>query len=386
MSACPKCGGSASRQGTKSRRVLELGPDGLPMLKQARVQRWQCSRCRAFYSTGIDPARPRALATIAARDLVAEACFDAGYAEAAARFGIDEKTARSLWFEWAAPRELDLPVHLPGVMGLHILPFAGSDRALVTDIENLSVVEVLRSANSDDVTSWLDRMDVSHAHTVAIPPFQPFRAAINAKLPGVRLAICPSHAAMALLRASLHALRTLRRLLGRGTVRNAKEAPRTFARRRCLLSEAERGEMEGWDDRAIVLYAAKEQFLDALTSSDASEARMRLDAAQKAFMAVPGASAPTALLSNWAKEIAEGAGNQAFNIFSQVLAKLIDAWSASRPKLPFDLARGLAVLKDGPRIYTGGKLDPANCFNLGVALNDLEALFSVRSARTVGAS
>lgn len=347
-SCCPTCGGPATKQGTTGRKILDIGPDGTPSLTVARVQRWQCGKCRGFFSTGVEAAQPRRLATLAARDAVAEACFEAGYLAAAQRFNIDEKTARSMWQDWAAPRERDLPSRVPGFLGLHPVSIAGCERTLVTDVEAMAVVDVLRGAGVADVLSWLDGFGPAiRVDAVALGIHPPFREAVRQRLPTARVLVCPPHSRSAAMRAFLHGLRALRRMAG-GNGRNSHAAPRAFARREAALSPGEREDMGGWDDDVLALYDAKEVFLAALDSG-AGDTRRRMEEARLACAAAPCGGRAAALIASWGAEMAEGAREPGLDAFSDGLDEVASAWSARRPILPFDLARGLGVLKDGPR-------------------------------------
>ncbi len=55
--------------------------------------------------------------------------------------------------------------------------------------------------------------------------------------------------------------------------------------------------------------------------------------------------------------------------FPGLLEDMARAWAGRRPPLPFDLARGIAILRDGPRTMLD---DPyAGSRNLGVPMTDI---------------
>lgn len=344
MSACPECGGRAAKHGTKARRVLDLGADGSPEIGTVRVQRWRCVECGAFFSTGVDAAKPRGLATVAARDAVAAACFRSGWAAAGAEFGIDEKTARSLWAEWAEPRERGLPERVPGTVGLHVFSWAGLERALVTDVEAEAVVDVLRGAGRDDVLCWLaSRRDGALVDTVVVSVHQPLREAVRAAFPRARVLVCPGHAAAAADRAFMHAFRQLRRLLGRGSGSNVREDPRVFAKRRGALSPGDREDMRGWDDSVLELWEAKEAFAAAVEGPGGS-----LAGAAASCLRL-GCRGPAALADSWGDAFLSGAADRRLAGFGAALDAAAGRLSGRRPMVPFELLRALAVLADGPR-------------------------------------
>jgi hypothetical protein len=111
--------------------------------------------------------------------------------------------------------------------------------------------------------------------------------------------------------------------------------------------------MEAWDDAVLALHDAKERFADALSSGSPATAALILADVRERCLSVPGASVPAALIGAWRGEIAEGVGEAALEPFVEVLGRMAVAWAGRRPPLPFDLARGLAVLRDGPRALSG---------------------------------
>lgn len=356
------------------RRLLDIDPGGRPSASEVRVQRWHCTGCAAYFTELPPEARPRSLATIAARDAVAEACFQAGYAPAAARFGIDEKTARSLWDDWAAPRERDLPQRPPEFMGLHVAVVAGAERTVVTDVEAMAVVDVLRGAGTVDVVTWLDGMeDAGRVENVAIAMHQPFRDAATTALPGVRMLVCPAHAAMQGTRAFLSAFRTVVRRCG--PIRGSNVLGiRSFAKSMPEMTPGEREDMAAWDDAILGLHDAKERFLAALSTTRRRDALSLLQEARERCLTIPGGSIPASLMASWREEMATGAETRGLDSFTGTLGDMTRLWAGRKPSLPFDVARGLAVLRDGPRaMSTPGEQGETE--TLGVYMTDvLEAL------------
>lgn len=369
---CPSCGSAdATRHGTKARRLLDVGADGVPGHVETRAQRWRCSGCGHHFTELPGLSRPRSLATVAARDAVAEACFDAGYAAAGARFGIDEKTARSLWDAWAASRADELPSRPPEEMGLHLVTVAGVERALVTDAEALAVVDLLRGASARDVDEWFERVGgADRVAGVVVGFHQPFRDAIAARAPGARVRVLREHARSQGMRAFLSAFRSVRRSCGRRAGSNVREEPRIFARPAGELSPAEREGMGAWDDAVLDLHEAKERFMEALAQGSRERASEILADARRRCLAIPGASVPASLLGNWRDEIAAGCAAPGRNPFPALLGEMAVLWSRRRPPLPFDLARGLALLRDGPRAT---EEDPEEGFEriLGVPMDEV---------------
>ncbi len=355
---CPSCGGtSATRQGTRPRALLDIGLDGRPDRLDTVAQRWRCAACSALFTElPGSGARPRSLATVAARDAVAEACFEAGYAGAAARFGIDEKTARSLWEEWAETRRDGLTTALPERIGVHVVEVGGVERALVTDTERGAVVDLLEDATAPGLRRWLGGMEERVGMLDATIGFHPpFRDALSGRT-RAGLRVLPVHARARGMRAFLSAFRTLvgdRRRLASGRGSNVRLMPRLFARPVTALDGDEREGMGAWDDAVLALYAAKERYMEALEETRPATAAAILAEVRERCLEIPGAGVPAALVAAWKDEIAAGCVLSRSDPFPGLLDTLARVWAARRPPLPFDLARGLVLLRDGPRMTEG---------------------------------
>ena len=356
---CPGCGWrAATRQGTKPRQLLDVDAGGQPVRREALSQRWRCSGCSSLFTQTLDQARPRSLATLAARDAVAASCFGAGFAGAATRFGIDEKTARSLWEEWAETRRGELATDLPERLGIHLVTVAGTDRALITDTEALAVVDLLEDATAAGLRHWMERMvDRRGVLDATIGFHPPFRDALQG-IPRAGLRVLPGQARIKGLRAFLSAFRTVagerrRRSRSAGRVSNVREMPRVFARPLSQASADEREDMSAWDEAVLALYSAKERFMEALDETRPQAAAAILTEVRERCMEIPGAGVPTALIDAWKGEIAAGTTLPRSDPFPALLDSLALLWAGRRPPLPFDLARGLVLLRDGPRAIDG---------------------------------
>ena len=350
-STCPACSGKCVRYGTKERRLLELDANGQPLQASVRVQRWKCQACESYHTQQPALAVPRFLATIAVRDALANACFRAGYAPAALEFNVDEKTARAMFEAWAAPREMELPQRPPQFLGLHVASVAGKDRTVVCDVQACSVVDILPGADAGEVTQWMDRIgDNWRVDKVALALHQPFRDAMGSCTPNAQIMVCPRTARNHGMRGFLAALRAVRRGLGRAKGSNVRESARAFARRQNNLEDQDREEMSSWHDSVLDLYEAKERFMQALDCNQRTDAMAILGDAQAKCQGIAGAGLVANLVRNWAPEMATGAAENELDLFSELLDSMALQWARRRPTLSFDLARGLAVLADGPRM------------------------------------
>ena len=371
---CPRCGAGGTRQGTKPRRAVEVDAVGRAVAGEAFVQRWRCTGCGGFYTTGFDAAGPRSMMSAAARDAVAVSCFSAGFAPAGAAAGIDEKTAKAMWERWAAPRESEIPSRPPVMMGLHPVTVAGVERTLVTDAASLAVVDVLAGTTPAHLDAWLaGRGYRERVDTVAVAFHPALRSSARGNVPDARVLVCPGHARAAGMSSFLGAFRRMKVRLGSGALRNVKEAPRTFATPSGDLRPHELEEMDAWDAGFVDLYRAKERFMEAFGADGPRSASAVFVDVVRMCAGMPQIISPATLLETWGNEFAAGVGIPGLDPFERSLARLSEAWESRRPMLPFDLARGMAVLADLPRLDVEG--EDGLPIRVGVPMNDVSFAF-----------
>ena len=344
---CPSCGGTATRQGTKGRTVLDPAEGGMLEEREIRVQRWRCTTCARFFTTSPDIAKPRSLASIAARDAIAAVCMREGCASAAERHGVDERTARALWMDWAASRQASLVERPPEFMGLHVVRLFGADRTVITNVEDLTVVEVLADTQTDTVTGWLEGThDAACVRWAAVAVNPSLRQALRTSVPHAVVSVCPGHAAAAGTRAFLSVLRGLRRSLGAG--RNAREGARLFAARSGNLSERALDEMSGWSDEVIALYQAKEAFVTGVMSGQRDDVRSGMASARATLPRHTASRGAMDFLKTWEAEVEVGAVEPALRPFEPLLDDLTAVWGRHRPQVAFEYARGRVLLDGEP--------------------------------------
>ncbi len=369
MSLCPTCGSIATRHGIRTRRLRDVAADCRPIEEDVSVQRWRCSRCKGCFDELPPGARRGSLATIALRDAVANACFREGYAAAGQGFGIDEKTARTMFREWAASRESELPSEPPDYIGLHLATIGGVETTIITDVGATTLIDIIPGASLTGVGEWLHRTGgLGRISRAAIAIHAPFREALSGKMPWVRLSVIPAQARRQGLRWFLAAFRHCCRYLGRIPGRNIKESPRIFATPRGELSPKAAEDMSAWDATVLHLYAAKERFMMALASRRFDEARRLLDEARVMCAGHLSARLPAAFLGEWTAEMAEGAADPELDGFGETLGQLAHLWSRRRPSLPFEVSRGFVILRDGGQALLPSGLPGIRC-SIGVPLD-----------------
>lgn len=334
---CLGCGGQTGiKWGRTQRGILDLDGRGQAERTTLSLQRWRCAGCGVVRAEAPMGIRQRSLASISARDAVASACFVSGYANAGIRYGVDEKTARALWDEWASLREGALPQVAPESIGLHAVRAAGVDRTLVVDADALTVVDFLEDTQEEAIRTWLRNHEGWRVQRACISPIASYRTALLSESKDCVLSILPGHARTASLRAWVGSFRFMFRGM-HSPGRNVREDVRVFASSN--PNPAELDDMQGWSSRIVALRDMKDEFLMVLASGQ--ETRVLRAIALRAI-ALGGSSLPLRLVDAWGAEMRSGANS---NEISYSIDGITELCTSRRPSLCFALLRGLVLLQ-----------------------------------------
>ena len=325
----------------RRRMVLDMDTDGNPVQRTVKAARRRCTSCLSSATATVKGdheasgavLRPRAAASVQARDAMALLCMDVGCAEAGRRFGLDEKTARSAWDEWAGMRWMDVPV--PADMGVHVVSVTGQGRTLVTDMDATTVVALLPDEDAS-LRAWLGN-EAGIIRRVAIGFHPMHRRILHEMAPSAQLLICTAHSrARALLawQAAFSSLLRREGLAAHGV--NAREDSDMLG----MPDDGWRHDaVSSWRTPFRALHASLDAFMVAMLAGDGVG---MLDATQRCRQ-VSGAEVPVAMVNAWSDEMAMGQG--APEGYGDMVSLLTEAMEGRRPRLSFPLLRGRLLLK-----------------------------------------
>ena len=326
MSVCPECNSPMKSWGSRQVSVLAISSDGMPVRNKVIKKRWRCSACKSVRSQPVHERK--GMVPPALRDTVADACFHEGFAAAGRMYNLDEKTARTLWNEWAAIREADITV--PSVLGMHTVSITGSEYTLLTDMKNLTVIELLEDTD-ESVRNWLKGRE--HYISEVIIGFVPsHRNLLMQCLPDARIMILPAHTEAVLFRVWDNVFSKLKSENPAIPGFNASEDRTLFSVRRRNMPETGREIMDGWRDAFLDAYENRENLTETLEAGK-----------DISFFTLAGTPA-CILLRTWGTEIRNGYGRNTEE-YQELLCTLIQGIAERRPRVGKSLIRGLILLR-----------------------------------------
>lgn len=105
-----------------------------------------------------------------------------------------EKTVRNIFNDHVAELEAQTDLRTPKWLGIDEVHLLLNYRCVITDVENKSVIDILRKRNKDMVISYLSKLkDIDKIELVAMDMWNPYKSAVNSVIPHAKIVIDKFH-------------------------------------------------------------------------------------------------------------------------------------------------------------------------------------------------
>lgn len=287
--ACPRCGVVAAAGGQapyvgyggKSQLYLDLPVHAKRAGIRAQRRRFKCKHCgKTFFEPYPEMDEMHHMTRRLVRH-IEEQSLNRTFTDVADLVGVDEKTVRLIFRDYVKHLEDHYKFILPAALGIDEIYLLGKSRCVLTNVEQRTVVDLLKDRNQTTVEKWLDKIEDRHKiDVVAIDMWRPYRQAAAAKLPHATVVIDKFH----IVRMANDVLETIRRGLRERLTdkqrRTLKKDRYILLRRRHDLDEKDELLLDTWSKNFPTLgiaYQLKESFFDIWDEPDrqAAEAAYR---------------------------------------------------------------------------------------------------------------
>jgi len=278
-SSCPKCGTIANlyKHGKKNQLFFDL-----PM--HAKRVGIYVQRQRINVGNVMEPSLKiyQIWTTIAQllidlMDWIKEASLEKTFTSVAEEIGVDEKTVRNIFNDYVAELEAQTNFRTPKWLGIDEVHLLKNYRCVITDVENKSVIEILRKRNKDHVLSYLSKLqDIDKIELVAMDMWNPYKSAVNTVIPHAKIVIDKFH----VVKLANEALEKVRKANRQNVT--AKERRQLMRDRYVLLIRSK--DLTDFDDQIMLqvwtqnfpllgqAYKLKEQFFDIYEAESINDA------------------------------------------------------------------------------------------------------------------
>lgn len=276
---CPKCGTIANlyKHGKKNQLFFDLPMHAKRVGIYVKRQRNKCRECSGTFFENLPDMDVNRSVTNRLMDWIKEASLEKTFTSVAEEVGVDEKTVRNIFNDYVSELEAQTEFRTSKWLGLDEVHLLKNYRFVVTDVENKSVIDILRKRNKDVVISYLSKLkDIDKVELVAMDMWRPYKDAVNMVIPHAKIVIDKFH----VVKLANEALEKIRKA-NRQNV-SAKERRQLMRDRYVLLKRRkdlsdfdDQIKLQVWTDMFPLLgqaYELKEQFFDIYEAKTVDEA------------------------------------------------------------------------------------------------------------------
>ena len=278
-SHCPKCGivTNLYKHGKKQQLFFDLPMHAKRVGIYVNRQRYKCRECNETFFENLPDMDVNRSVTNRLINWIQEASLKKTFTSVAEEIGVDEKTVRNIFNDYVAKLEAQTDFRTPKWLGIDEVHLLKSYRCVITDVENKSVIDILRKHNKDMVISYLSKLqDIDKIELVAMDMWRPYKDAVNIVAPHAKIIIDKFH----VVKLANEALEKIRKT-NRQNV-SAKERRQLMRDRYVLLTRRkdlndfdDQTKLQVWTDMFPLLgqaYELKEQFFDIYEAKTVDEA------------------------------------------------------------------------------------------------------------------
>src|SRR5690625_2032391 len=357
-SHCPKCGTVANlyKHGKKQQLFFDLPMHAKRVGIYVNRQRYKCKECKETFFQNLPDMNVNRSVTNRLIGWIQEASLEKTFTSVADDIGVDEKTVRNIFNDYVVELEAETEFRTPKWLGLDEVYLLKNYRFVVTDVENRSVIDILRKRNKSVVIDYLTKLqDIDKVELVAMDMWRPYRDAVNMVIPHAKIVIDKFHV-VKLANEALEKIRKANRenLSAKERRQLMRDRYVLLKRRKDLNNFDDQIKLQVWTDMFPLLgqaYELKEQFFDIYEAKSVNEA---YELYQNWLSNIPkelmiNFEDLIKAMSNWEEEIFNYFNSPITNAYTESLNRLIKTINHIGRGYSFEALRAKILFTQGYR-------------------------------------
>jgi transposase len=356
---CPACGcKKLYSHGVNIQRFADVPMHGKRVLIEIDRRRFRCSDCGKTLFSSLPEVDSKRLATARFIEYVEVACLRKTFAEMAREVGVDEKTVKNIFDDYVERLRTEVVYETPRVLGIDELKIVGQYRAMITNVEKLSLFDMLPTRNKADLLIYFDRLpDKERVEIITMDMWNVYRQVMEKKLPG-RLIVADRFHVTRMASWAMEKVRlAIRRTLDTRTRLKLKDDRFVLLAREASLSTKQRDLLAYWSAEFPLIGAAyrlKEAF-HALYEHDS---RAKAEKAAKAWKdSIPPELSDTfrevvGALDSWCGEIFNWYEHPISNAYTESINRIAKDMNRMGRGYSFEVIRARLVYDQTARSKT----------------------------------
>lgn len=263
---CPTCHSPLYRHGTQAQVFMDAPIRGKPVKICIDRRRFRCRICGKTLFEPLPEMDAKRNMTERLVAYVEGRCLKETFAHVSREVGVDNKTIRLIFDDYVSRLKQKVTYETPEVMGIDEIKIIGEYRATLTNIQALSLFDLLPTRKKSDLLTYFDSLpNKDKIKIVTMDLWNVYRQVVTAKLPKRMIVADRFHVVRMANNALEAARKKVRRSLEPKSRIKLKNERFVLLKRRQDLSEAEKDKLQHWVELFPALgeaYNAKEGFFD----------------------------------------------------------------------------------------------------------------------------
>lgn len=264
---CPHCRNEKLyKHGTVEQIYMDTPMHGKKVVLKIDRKRYKCTNeiCKKTIFEPLTDMDSKRLATSRLVSYIERNCLKKTFADISREVGVDDKTIRHIFDDYADRLKKTIKFETPEVLGIDEIKIIGDYRAIITNIKELSVFDLLESRKKNSLMTYFSEMPDKHnIKVVTMDMWRPYYDTIKFHLPKVPIVVDRFH----VVRTANNALEAIRKKVRRELTTSKriklKDDRFILLSRGANLNSNQIMTLNNWVNEFPILheaYKAKEQF------------------------------------------------------------------------------------------------------------------------------
>lgn len=243
------------------------------------AQRYFCKSCKKSFRENLPQMHPTHNMTNRLVKYIEEKSLQRPFTHLAEEIGCTEGTIRKIFRNHRDTLAAQIKFETPKIMGIDEIHLAKRARAVITNIEEKTIIEMFKDRNKATIINYLQGLENSHiVLNVAIDMWKPYKDAVHSVLPHSVVVIDKFHVVKMANSALEKYRKELRASLTAKQKIDLKNDRFLLLKRKSTLSPKEDMMVSYWENNYPILakmYLLKEQFFKIYDAKSKEEAYIR---------------------------------------------------------------------------------------------------------------
>lgn len=192
---CPECQSlNFKKHGVREALYMDTPSQGKRVGIRVYRQRYRCKACKAIFIDRLIAMDENHMMTDRLVRYIKTECFEQTFVKLAKTVGVTEGAIRAVFKAYIQDLEASRKIDTPKWLGIDEIHLLNSPRCVITDVQNRTLVDMLKNRNKPLVEYYLQRLtDRKSIQIVTMDMWRPYFDAVQATIPQAKCVVDRFH-------------------------------------------------------------------------------------------------------------------------------------------------------------------------------------------------